>query len=238
MKKILFLLFTLFSLGISAQKSLILHYDFKGDNGTTVRDKSSSGYNATLQGSATLEKGAVYLGNEDGYIDMGTGIGEKLQGLKQFTIAVRYKVDSEASLEGNGYFLWAFSTLPYNTQNEGRYQAYKLNVQRSENSIGGWNNETLMDIGKPSEKGTWQYVVYTQDEENGKLYLNGELVASNDKMFTMEKTFPDQAPTYNWMGRAPFKGDSYLKGTTISDVRMYDKALTEKQIRKLYNKLK
>ena len=79
---------------------------------------------------------------------------------------------------------------------------------------------------------------YWYNEENGKLYLNGELVASNDKMFTMEKTFPDQAPTYNWMGRAPFKGDSYLKGTTISDVRMYDKALTEKQIRKLYNKLK
>lgn len=238
MKKILFFLFTLLSMGVSAQKSLILHYDFKGDKGTSISDKSSSGYDATLQGSATLNKGSVYLGNENGYIDMGTGIGEKLQQLNQFTIAVRYKVDSEASLQGHGYFLWAFSTLPYNTQTEGRYQAYKLNVQRSENSVGGWNNETLMDIGKPSEKGTWQYVVYTQDGEKGKLYLNGELVASNDQMFTMSRTFPEQAPTYNWMGRAPFKGDSYLKGTTISDVRMYDKALTEKQIRKLYKKLK
>lgn len=237
MKKILFSLLTLFSLGMSAQENLILHYDFKGDQGTNISDKSSSGYNATLHGSAKIEEGAVYLGNEDGYIDMGEAIGKELQQLRQFTIAVRYKVDADASLKGQGYFLWAFSTLPLNTQTEGRYQAYKLNVQRSENSVGGWKHETLMDIGKPSGKGNWQYVVYTQNDEEGRLFLNGKLVAFNNNMFTMTRTFPKAAPIYNWMGRAPFKGDSYLKGTTISDVRMYDSALTEKQVRELYNEL-
>lgn len=223
-------------LSVMAQDNLVLHYDFVNDEGTVVRDKSGSGFDATLHGSALLDQGTVYLGNEDGYMDLGDEIGAKLQQMQQFTIAVRYKVDAEASLEGHGYFLWAFSTLPLNTQTEGRYQAYKLNIQRSENSIGGWKNETLMDLGKPSEKGKWQYVVYTQDGDKGKLFLNGKLVAFNDDMFTMSETFPNDAPTYNWMGRAPFKGDSYLKGTRISDVRMYDTALTEKEIRKLLKK--
>ena len=238
MKRVLLIvLLAIGSLGAFAQESLILHYDFMNDNGKVVRDKSASHFDGTLQGSASLESGCVYLGNEDGYIDLGKGIGEKLQQLRQFTIAVRYKVDADASLKGQGYFLWAFSTLPLNTQTEGRYQAYKLNVQRSENSVGGWKNETLMDIGKPSEKGNWQYVVYTQNDDEGRLFLNGKLVAFNNKMFTMSETFPKEAPVYNWMGRAPFKGDSYLKGTRISDVRMYDSALTEKEIRELYNEL-
>ena len=237
MKKILMIWMALFSLNLSAQKSLILHYDFEGDQGYVIRDKSASHFDATLKGTAVIEKGGVYLGNEDGYIDMGTAIGEKLQSLSQFTIAVCYKVDDEASLKGQGYFLWAFSTLPLNTKTEGRYHAYKLNVQRSENSVGGWKNETLMDVGKPSEKGSWQYVVYTQNNDEGHLFLNGRLVASN-RMFTMTETFPEEAPKYNWMGRAPFKGDSYLKGTHISDVRVYDKALSEKEIRKLYKRFK
>ena len=128
-------LMTLFSLATVAQENLILHYDFKGDQGIVVRDKSASHFDGTLKGSASVENGTVYLGNEDGYIDMGEAIGKKLQQLRQFTIAVRYKVDSEASLKGQGYFLWAFSTLELNTQTEGRYHAYKLNVQRAENSV-------------------------------------------------------------------------------------------------------
>ena len=168
---------TLFTLSTSAQENLILHYDFKGDQGNVVQDKTSSDFDGTLKGCAKLEEGAVNLGNEDGYIDMGEAVGKKLQQLRQFTIAVRYKVDKEASLKGNGYFLWAFSTMEQNTQTEGRYHAYKLNIQRAENSIGGWKNETLMDIGKPSKQDEWQYVVYTQNEADGRLYINGQLVA-------------------------------------------------------------
>ena len=233
MKKLFFLLLTWCSLNfVWAQENLILHYDFKGEQGEVVRDKSASHFDATLKGSAILEKNAVYLG-EEGYIDMGEAVGQKLKQLDGFTIAVRYKVDAEASLKGQGYFLWAFSTMELNTQTEGRYHAYKLNVQRAENSVGGWKNETLMDVGKPSKKGEWQHVVYTQDGAKGRLYLNGRLVASNDSMFTMGKTFPAEAPAYNWMGRAPFKGDSYLKKTHISDVRMYSKALTEKEVQRI-----
>lgn len=219
-----------------AQKP-VLHYDFKSSRNQVVVNKANKNMNGELKGSARLVKDGkntvVDLGYEGGYIDMGKEIGVLMKNTEAFTVAVRYFVREEASLKGNGYFLWAFSTMEQNTQTEGRYHAYKLNIQRSENSIGGWKRETLMDVGEPSVKGRWQHAVYTQDGADGRLYINGELVASNKEMFTMSTTFPDEAPTYNWLGRAPFPGDAFLAGTLIQDVRVYTEALSEKQVKKL-----
>ncbi len=100
MKKLFITLLAFLPMGAMAQENLILHYDFVDDEGTVVHDKSASHLDGTLKGSATVADGTVYLGGEDGYIDLGEGIGKRLQQLRQFTIAVRYKVDEEASLKG------------------------------------------------------------------------------------------------------------------------------------------
>ena len=241
MKKLLILtIATLMGAQCFSQK-LILHYDFKKAENGLVTDRTKSHYNGSLMGSAKIESAqdgnCADLGYGNGYIDMGSNIGKKLQSIDEFTVAVKYKVDEKASLQGNGYFLWAFSTLEQNTQHEGRYHAYKLNVQRGENSIGGWANETIIEIGKHSEKGKWLHVVYTQKGSVGTLYLNGQQVDANNDMFTLDRTFPDEAPAFNWIGRAPFKGDAFLAGTKIADVRVYDGALTAKQVKKLSKKL-
>ena len=240
MKKFLILtIATLMGAQCFSQK-LILHYDFKKAENGLVTDRTKSHYNGSLMGSAKIESAQdgnyADLGYGNGYIDMGSNIGKKLQSIDEFTVAVKYKVDEKASLQGNGYFLWAFSTLEQNTQHEGRYHAYKLNVQRGENSIGGWANETIIEIGKQSEKGKWLHVVYTQKGSVGTLYLNGQQVDANNDMFTLDRTFPDEAPAFNWIGRAPFKGDAFLAGTKIADVRVYDGALTAKQVKKLSKK--
>lgn len=240
MKKLLILtIATLMGAQCFSQK-LILHYDFKKAENGLVTDRTKSHYNGSLMGSAKIESAqdgnCADLGYGNGYIDMGSNIGKKLQSIDEFTVAVKYKVDEKASLQGNGYFLWAFSTLEQNTQHEGRYHAYKLNVQRGENSIGGWANETIIEIGKQSEKGKWLHVVYTQKGSVGTLYLNGQQVDANNDMFTLDRTFPDEAPAFNWIGRAPFKGDAFLAGTKIADVRVYDGALTAKQVKKLSKK--
>lgn len=241
MKKFLILtIATLMGAQCFSQK-LILHYDFKKAENGLVTDRTKSHYDGSLMGSAKIESAqdgnCADLGYGNGYIDMGSNIGKKLQSIDEFTVAVKYKVDEKASLQGNGYFLWAFSTLEQNTQHEGRYHAYKLNVQRGENSIGGWANETILEIGKQSEKGKWLHVVYTQKGSVGTLYLNGQQVDANNDMFTLDRTFPDEAPAFNWIGRAPFKGDAFLAGTKIADVRVYDGALTAKQVKKLSKKL-
>lgn len=226
-----------YAMSCLAQPSLLLHYDFKDGAGTVVKDLSGSHFDGSLKGSATFgrEPGEhfVNLGYERGYVDMGADIGKQLKLARDFSVAVRYRVDEQASLNGNGYFLWAFSTLEQNTQDKGRYHAYKLNVQRAENSVGGWNSESIMDINAPSKKGEWQHAVYTQRGSEGRLYLNGRLVAFNNDMFPMYRTFPAEAPQFNWLGRAPFQGDAFLAGTCISDVRVYAGALSESEVKNL-----
>lgn len=240
MKKLLILTIATLMGALCFSQKLILHYDFKKAENGLVTDRTKSHYDGSLMGTAKIESAqdgnCADLGYGNGYIDMGSNIGKKLQSIDEFTVAVKYKVDEKASLQGNGYFLWAFSTLEQNTQHEGRYHAYKLNVQRGENSIGGWANETIIEIGKQSEKGKWLHVVYTQKGSVGTLYLNGQQVDANNDMFTLDRTFPDEAPAFNWIGRAPFKGDAFLAGTKIADVRVYDGALTAKQVKKLSKK--
>lgn len=243
MKKIASIcIYALLCIVATAQEKPVLKYDFASSSEKTVKDVSGSGFDGKLNGSARLcdygRMKVVDLGYDGGYIDIGPGIGQVLKNSNSFTIAVKYLVDEEASLKGNGYFLWAFSTQELNSRTEGRYQAYKLNIQRSENSVGGWTRETLMDIGSPSAKGEWQHAVYTQDGTFGRLYLNGRLVAFNNDMFTMSRTFPvDEDPVYNWMGRAPFPGDAYLAGTKIADVRIFVTALPDRDVRCLSNEV-
>ena len=59
MKKLFIALLACLSMGAMAQEGLILHYDFVGDEGTTVSDKSSSHHDGTLKGSATVADGTV-----------------------------------------------------------------------------------------------------------------------------------------------------------------------------------
>lgn len=222
-----------------AQPKPVLQYDFSKSNGQNIIDVSGNSINGTLKGSAKLQtadyQNVVDLGNNGGYIDMGPAIGQRIKNTNAFTVAVKYYVKDEATLNGNGYFLWAFSTLELNTKDTGRYHAYKLNKQCSENSVGGWTRETLMKLDKPSEQGKWKHAVYTQDGTFGRLYVDGRLVAFNNDMFTMSRTFDKETPVFNWIGRAPFNGDAYLANTLISDVRIYTEALSDKEVRTLSN---
>lgn len=85
-------------------------------------------------------------------------------------------------------------------------------------------------LEKPSEKGKWKHAVYTQDGKFGRLYIDGNLAAFNNDMFTMSRTFDREQPRFNWIGRAPFNGDSFLAGTHIADVRIFGKTVWEKDL--------
>ena len=95
--------------------SLKIHYTFDNVTGNTVTDASGSGNDGTLMNDATILSTGKYnvlkLGNGTGYLDMGQNAGNLLPSLKDYTVSAYYRVDSNASLSGNGYFLWAFSTL-------------------------------------------------------------------------------------------------------------------------------
>ncbi len=213
--------------------SLKIHYNFANVTNNTVADASGSGYNATLMNNASILEMGKYnvlnLGNGTAYLDMGVTAGNVLSSSGDHTVAVYYRVDKDASLSGNGFFLWAFSTLAANSATSGIYHAYRLNAQRFALSTGGYNNEKAVQIGGAAAKDTWAHIVYRQTGATGELYLNGILVGTNTAIPVPSSTFTT-APSCNWIGRAPFNGDNYLKNTLVYDFRYYTEAVSNDNI--------
>lgn len=218
-----------------AQKSdLLLHYDFSEVSGSNVTDQSSSGITARLMNNAKVEQMGKYhvlnLGTSNGYLDMTANAGNIFKGVDEYSVSVYYLVNKNASLDGNGHFLWAFSTSSACGSTSGKYSAYRLNAQRYATSTGGYTNESGIETGASSIKGKWIHVVYTEKDGTGNLYINGELVGTNANMPTNSTNYGSATITYCWLGRPPFSGDNYLKQTLLTDFRLYGKALSADEI--------
>jgi len=228
-------LLTLLSSVLAAEEHLRMHVDFKQVDGTTVTD-AVGGIAAKLIGAAKVERVGKYqvlnLGNNSGYLNLTAAAGVLLKSMNDFTISACYRIDDAASLEGNGYFLWAFSTTAANTQTTGRYLAYRLNAQRMATSAAGWGSESGLEVGRSADKGHWAHVLYRQSGSNGELWVDGRRVAQSSEMPTPKEVFT-ATPGYCWMGRAPFSGDSYLRQTMVADVRLYDVAVSNQQVAEL-----
>ena len=123
-------------------EGIVLHYDFSAVEGTTVKDLGPNHVDAQLMNGATVEDGNLVLFADDAYLDMTAKAGEVMQTLEDFSISATYCIDSSAVIEGYGFFLWCFSKLEANQEKDGPYQAYRINEQRCETSIGGWSQET------------------------------------------------------------------------------------------------
>lgn len=223
--------------GAAAQTAgLKLHYTFENVSGTQVPDASPSGVTAELKNEAKVFKMGKYhvlnLGKGTGYLDMGENAGKVVKDLADFSVSAYYFVEEDASLSGAGYFLWAFSALDANTQTAGPYMAYRLNAQRFATSTGGWGGEAGIEKGGEAAKGKWSHVLYRQSGATGELYIDGRLAGKNMEMPVLNATFT-AAPRYCWIGRAPFSADNYLKGTYMTDFRVYDAAVTDEEVASL-----
>jgi hypothetical protein len=158
--------------------------------------------------------------------------GAFIQGLKDFSVSVYFKVSSENKLDGYGHFLFAFSELAENSAKEGPYMAMRLNEQRFETSTGGYENEQIIMQGGQPQRDVWVHVLYRQQGHKGELYLDGKLIGKNSNMPILSEIFKD-APTHCWIGRAPFRGDKYLTQTQVADFRLYNYAVSNQEFQQL-----
>jgi len=230
MKKF-FVLTLLAAISLQVQADLKVRYTFANSDGTNVNDDSGNGYTATLKSNATIINMGRYnvldLGSDNGYLDLGTSIGETLRKCSNFTISTYYYVNSSADISGSR-FLWTFATSGACTATTGNYITYMLNLQKATASTGGYNNTTNIEIGDETAKGNWIHVAYRQTGTTGELFVNGIKVKSG----TMTENYVtfSTAPTFNFLGRSPFNGDNYLENTYIYDFRIYDEALSDNDI--------
>lgn len=217
-----------------------MRFDFKNVSGTDVTD-NVSGITAKLNGSAKVTTMGDYsildLGSGAGYLNLTTEAGKVFAACDNYTISVYYRVNEQASLSGNGYFLWAFSTAEACTSNGGVYSAYRLNAQRIASSTGGYSNETGYSAGGESARGEWIHVAYTQEGRTGKLYINGAMKKSITNMPLNSALYASANPTACWIGRAPFSGDNYLAQTLITNFCFYDRALSADEVTTLASEI-
>jgi hypothetical protein len=221
--------------------NLVVHYIFDGSVGGVVTDATGGGHDGTLKQGATVKKIGGYdvmdLGPDNGYLDMGGGMGDLILTLEDYSIATCLRIDTAARVRANGNFVYAFSTLEQCTGTTGRFVAYRVNQQRHEQSIGGGLPEReLVGImpNRPADKGVWQHVAYSQGGRTGTLYIDGEVVATGPAI--LQPADIGEAPRFNWLGRPPFAGDLYLKAM-YHDFRIYNKAITPAEIELLMKDL-
>ncbi len=219
----------------TAQNNLKMQFNFENVEGEVVTDPISGVSAKLVNGASVVEMGnrhVLDLGEKNGYLNMTAKAGSVVKGLTDFTISVFYRVSNEASLSGAGYFLWCFSQSAANTQTNGPYTGYRLNAQRMAISTGGWGSEKGMEVGAASLKGRWVHMLYRQTGLHGELFVDGKKEAEAVDMPVLKSSFT-MTPSCNWIGRAPFSADSYLKQALVSDFQVYDVALSDDEVAKL-----
>lgn len=224
---------------LASGAGLKLHYDFNEVNDGVVKDQSGSGFDGTLTNGARVtpmgKYNVMYTDNNNGYLDMGAGVGNVIATMNNFTVSTYYRVDDDGDLSGAGRFLWTFSSRESNSETAGEYMAYRLNAQLYQASGTGYGSDRKItyqidgeDAGAAA-KGKWQHILYRQTGSVGELWLNGELIASLDTMYLRNEIIT--GPTsYNWLARPAFSGDNYLKRTAIYDFRLYNEAIENGEI--------
>lgn len=216
-----------------------LHYNFSDVDGDVVKDMSGSGFDGTLKNNAKViamgKYNVLYTADDNGYLDMGAGVGNVVATMNDYTVSVYYRVDEDASLSGAGHFLWTFSGNELNSETNGEFMSYRLNAQLYQASASGWGNDRKVicqidgaDAGE-AKKGVWEHILYRQTGSVGEIWLNGVKMASLDTMYLRNEVI--SKPTqYNWLAKPAFSNDSYLKKTLIYDFRLYNQSLDNQKI--------
>ncbi len=245
-RKLFFIAF-MFSVGLFANQSRVqaqtlkLHLDAakseKSNN--TLSDISGNNYNATLENGATVttynQIPVIDLGEDKGYIDLGASFGSVIKDLKDYSFYAKVFVPFSSDISGNGNFLWTFA----NSNNIGHEPKgglfFSLKNTKYVLFPKDWRSESSMGGRSPLVKGNWKTIAVVQENGKGKIYIDGELIEQKDLTMT-----PSQlgSTAFNYIGRSCYEGDAYIKNAKIADFRLYEGAMSQKDIKNFSSDLK
>ncbi|MCW3807515.1 LamG-like jellyroll fold domain-containing protein [Plebeiibacterium marinum] len=226
---------------------LLVQFDFSDVDNTSIYDVAGKHFEGTLKNSAsvvtigTQETGifnVLNLGSVNGYFDMGTEVGKVASRLSDYTMSAYFRIDNNYSaLSSYGNFIWNFSNSTNAASDQNGYIICSLKDQSVSVSPGyyttGSGNQAI-GFQRQALKGNWHNITYTQDGETATLYIDGIPVQSktitNLPSTSILKDGSD-GTLYNWIGRSCYTGDVYLRGTLIYDFRIYNRALSEEEIK-------
>jgi len=200
---------------------LVAWWKLDEKDGTTAADASGNGHNGTLEGNPQWQPsggkvgGALTLdGDEDG---VETGYSTDLA---HWTAAVWVKSPAAPASEGTSGPIHREKNLQINWNHP--VDAYRGGAGVC---IGGnWYGAGFGEL----QANTWYHLVATYDGENLKAYKDGVLITDNSE----PSGNPDPEESTLKLGQHSTRGDCF--NGTLDDVRIYNYALTEAEVRGLH----
>jgi len=214
------------------------------DGTVTVKDISDNAFVATCVDGAQIvsigqtEKiNVLSIAQSGEYFDMGTGIGEAVYGLTDYTISMFYRKDTtDGTIAWNAYGqpLYGFSNgldlgnsaigAMYFEPRRARHVNTPDNYgSEPSNFVGGTNLDGLV-----TPLGTWHNVTYSQTNGVGVLYFDGVQYATGSMAapaINLKRT-GQTGTLYNSIGRPFYTGDTQLSNTLVYGFNMYSVGLS------------
>jgi len=184
--------------------------------GTIAHDSAGSS-NGTIYGGATWTTGKIggalsFDGTND-YIDCGSGPSN----YDNITVSAWITTSADGVLISNRYNSASYGTW---------YTLSSTNIEIGDNSQGGYKYLTFHTT---TLNGIWHHIVYTKNGTDHSIYVDGSL----DQSFTSNADIGQAGSLF--IGRRWNRSSSNLWfNGTIDDVRIYNRALSDIEIRSLY----
>ena len=216
-----------------------VRYSFNAiENSDSIFDETGNGYNAKLIGSAKIIKLAEFnllkTGSTNGYVDLGSKIGQLINSLSDFSISTYLYIDPSLNLSNNGNFVWTFSNSANISTSARGCMFYTAKNSRYAICPTNYRTEESVSVGVESEKGSWKHVTYTQSGTIGKVYIDGVLrKTSTINMLPKDLGITD----YNYLCKSSYSSDQILLNSMLCDFRIYNTALSATQISALTTNL-
>ena len=219
---------------IPSGSELILDYDMKNVEGTTVKDSKGN-----FDGTWINKEKASYMGNDkvgalsfaggstDSYIEVPQGV---LDGLTDVTVSalVNWKGQNEAEwifCFGQDQNKYIFVTPKKNSGNRSARAGF---------GITSWSNEAGADASMTLPSNEWKLVtaVYSGTDQVVTLYVDGEEVGTGSTRGYTLAQINNTGGRSGYVAKSFYTADPYYGGM-IADFEVYNGALTESEVKAL-----
>jgi hypothetical protein len=192
-------------------------------------------YQATLGGTVTENGMVAYVDGKEGkalsiseksagnYLSLADGI---LDGKSAATYSFWMKSESDSTPN------WAFMTTPESSHTYGKEKYVGMIATTSSYTVERYNNSgtRISSVATNGSYDDWKYVTVVAEKTATKIYVNGFLVASDDKTVDLSGLFTSTSHTLighaNWGSGEGFQGK-------IDEFKIYGRALSETEIQAL-----
>ena len=205
----------------------IAFWNFEKVSGTTLLDASGNGYDGTLMNAPTFTEGkvgtAIYFNGTDQFVQFPFYEELDFSNTDDYTLSLWVKTDGSTKqwqmLAGNGR---ESKTNWYGIYYRRDNGTYRLSTQKP------WGDAVIAN--HTAKEWTQLTIVFSSDTKTFSLYANGEKTGTK----TVSSVMSNGSDYGFLLGCSGESVGEYFKGW-MDNVRVYDKTLTEAQIREIYD---